>query len=70
MSFDDIDYYRRRALEERKIAETTDSPEAAKAHLELATHYEALVKYADLLPRTRARDPGEERRSGDATTPD
>ena len=33
------------------IAAASASPEAAKAHAELATHYEALVKYADLLPR-------------------
>lgn len=53
MSLDDIDYYRRRALEERAIAETSDSPEAAQVHLDLAKHYEALVEHADLLPPTR-----------------
>jgi hypothetical protein len=53
MSFDDIEYYRRRAREERERAAKTDIPEAARAHLDLASHYEALVEHADLLPRTR-----------------
>jgi hypothetical protein len=51
MSQENIEYYRRRAREEREIAAVSTSPEAAKAHAELATHYEALVKYADLLPQ-------------------
>ena len=55
MSLDDIEYYRRRAHEERERAKKTDIPEAAKAHLDLAGHYEALIRHADLLPRTRFR---------------
>ena len=53
MSLDDLEYYRRRAREERAIAESAENRDAAKAHLELAAHYEALVAHADLLPPTR-----------------
>lgn len=54
MSLDDVEYYRRRALEERARAAEAESPEAAKAHLEMAIHYEGLVAHSDLLPTTRA----------------
>jgi len=54
MSLDNIEYYRRRAAEERERAQKTDIPEAAKAHRDLAAHYEALVANGDLLPRTRS----------------
>lgn len=53
MSLDDIEYYRRRALEERARAAEADNPEAANAHLEMAGHYEGLVARADLLPTKR-----------------
>jgi hypothetical protein len=53
MSLDDIEYYRRRALEERELAHNSTTPEAASAHAELAGHYEALVAHADMLPPTR-----------------
>lgn len=53
MSLDDVEYYRRRALEERERAAKTDNPEAAKAHLELAGHYDGLVARADMLPPKR-----------------
>jgi len=54
MSLDNIEYYRRRAAEERERARKTDIPEAARAHRDLAAHYEALVEHSDFLPRTRA----------------
>ena len=54
MSLDDVEYYRRRALEERERAENADTSEAAKAHLELAQHYEGIVARADLLPLKRS----------------
>lgn len=60
MSLDDIEYYRRRAREERERAEKTDIPEAASAHRDLASHYEALVEHADLLPPTRTAAPPEQ----------
>lgn len=53
MSVDDVEYYRRRALEERERAAMTESAEAANAHQELARHYEGLVAHADLLPLRR-----------------
>lgn len=53
MSLDDVDYYRRRALEERERAAKTESNEAANAHQELARHYEGLVARAEMLPPTR-----------------
>jgi len=53
MSLDNVDYYRRRAREERAIAEAATNPEIAKVHLDLAKGYEALVEHASLLPPTR-----------------
>ena len=53
MSREDIEYYRIRAREERALAAASDNPEAAKAHAELAGHYEALVKNVELLPPHR-----------------
>ena len=53
MSLEDVDYYRRRAREERAIAEAAANPEIAKVHLDLAKGYEALVEHAELLPPTR-----------------
>lgn len=55
MSLDDVEYYRRRALEEREHVAKADSPEAANAHQELARHYEGLVAKADLLPIKRQK---------------
>jgi hypothetical protein len=53
MSLEDVEYYRRRAFEERERAAKADSPEAADAHQELARHYEGLVARAELLPPDR-----------------
>lgn len=53
MSLDDVEYYRRRALEERERAASAGNNEAANAHQELARHYEGLVARAELLPLTR-----------------
>ena len=53
MSLDDVEYYRRRAEQERELADSADSVEAARAHGELARFYEGLVKRADYLPRSR-----------------
>ena len=45
MSLDDVDYYRRRALEERELAAKADNPEAANAQFEsiLATYLDATI---------------------------
>jgi hypothetical protein len=53
MSAKDVEYYRRRALQERERAAKADSAEAANAHQELARHYEGLVAHADMLPSKR-----------------
>ncbi len=55
MSMDDVDYYRRRAIEERERSAKAENPEAAKAHQDLARHYEGIVARAELLPLKRAR---------------
>ena len=52
MSREDVDYYRSRAAQERELAAAATSPEAAKAHEELARCYEILVERADYLPPT------------------
>jgi hypothetical protein len=53
VSVEDVEYYRSRAIQERRFAAEATSPEAAKAHEELAEHYEGLVLHADLLPLKR-----------------
>jgi hypothetical protein len=53
MSMDDVEYYRRRAIEERERAARADHPEAARAHQDLARHYEGIVAHADMLPLKR-----------------
>jgi hypothetical protein len=53
MSRDDVEYYRRRALEERERAAKADSSEAANAHQELARYYESVVARADMQPLRR-----------------
>lgn len=53
MSVENVEYYRSRAIEERRLAREAASAEAAKAHEELAGHYQALVDHADMLPRAR-----------------
>lgn len=49
MSREDVEYYRSRAAQERELAAAATSPEAAKAHEELARSYEILVERADRL---------------------
>jgi hypothetical protein len=65
MSFDDVAYYRRRARDERDLAATAATAEAAKAHEELARLYEGLVERSDMLPRVRD-DTGERNEAGRA----
>ena len=54
MSLQDIDYFRRRALEERQRAAAADSPEAASIHQELARQYENMLASADRLQVPRS----------------
>lgn len=65
MSLEDVDYYRYRALQERKLAAQSASLEAARAHEEMAQLYEGLVAHADMLPRERT--PPVQLRNGVAT---
>jgi hypothetical protein len=61
MSSDDIEYYRRRAREERALAEAAANPDAAKAHAELAEHYEGLIADAEAQPPLRGPGGNQER---------
>ena len=53
MSLENVEYYRLRASQERQLAKEATNAEAAKAHAELAGHYEALVEHSDMLPSQR-----------------
>ena len=63
MSLDDVEYYRRRALEERERAASAENSEAANAHQELARHYEGLVARAEMLPLTRGEAANQNQKS-------
>ena len=47
MSSTDIEFYRRRAIEERERAAMSADSEVAKIHLELAARYDALSEDGD-----------------------
>ena len=51
MSPIDIEYYRARAIEERKQALAADQQDIAEIHLELARLYEALVNEPAIRPK-------------------
>lgn len=44
MSRNDLEYYSERALAEREAARTAKEPRVAAIHLQLAEHYEAIVR--------------------------
>ena len=46
MSWNDTEYYRKRAAAERTLAVTASNPAAAAVHTQLAERYEALVSEA------------------------
>lgn len=50
MYSDDSLYYRERAAQCRKSAETAESPAAARAHLDLAVKYEKLLELSERTP--------------------
>ena len=52
---DDIEYFRRRALEERERAANADSAHVANTHQELARHYEKLVARSDIRLTSRGK---------------
>lgn len=60
MSLNDVDYFRRRAMEERQRAAAATTPEAAGIHQELARQYEDLLASADELPVSRAATANDE----------
>jgi hypothetical protein len=51
MSNDDLEYYRARVLDERAKAEAADQQNVRQIHLDLASHYQALVDQTE--PRRR-----------------
>ena len=53
MSRNDIEYYRRRAISEREAANAASQPNIAAIHLELAEHYEAIVRLHDERENSR-----------------
>ena len=55
MSSDDIEYYRRRAADERAMALKAERRDVAGIHEELARQYQALVDDAELRPPLRIR---------------
>jgi hypothetical protein len=50
MSFNDTEYYRQRAVDERAMALKSERYEVAAIHEELARQYQALVERAELRP--------------------
>ena len=50
MSFNDTEYYRQRAVDERALALRSDRQDVAAIHEELARQYQALVDKAELRP--------------------
>lgn len=53
MSETDIEYYRRRASEERKLALKSERSDVAAIHRELAMQYQTLIDHPELRPRLR-----------------
>ena len=55
MSSNDVDYYRKRANDERRSALAASQQNVAAIHEELAKQYQALVDQAELRPKLRIR---------------
>ena len=53
MSSNDVDYYRKRANDERRLALAASQQNIAAIHEELARQYQALVDQAELRPKLR-----------------
>ena len=53
MSSNDVDYYRKRANDERRLALAASQQNVAAIHEELAKQYQALVDQAELRPKLR-----------------
>ena len=57
MEPDDVAYYRKRALAERELSQSSDNAEVAAIHEELARQYEALVDHPPLRGTLRIAVP-------------
>lgn len=53
MSYNDTEYYRQRAVDERANALRSERRDVAAIHEELARQYQALVDKAELRPTVR-----------------
>ncbi|MDB5715445.1 MAG: hypothetical protein JWO15_2842 [Sphingomonadales bacterium] len=49
---DDMDYYQKRALRERELANTSSDATVARIHLEMAERYEVMIDAAEAPPRS------------------
>lgn len=65
MSSNDLEYYRRRVIRERDLAEAASDPKAAAAHAALADRNEALIA-EDQPPTARILRPDFQKRSAEA----
>jgi hypothetical protein len=59
MSSTDVDYYRQRANDERRLALAASQQNVAAIHEELARQYQALVDQVGLRPKLRMRFAGD-----------
>ena len=57
MSFEDIGYYRQRAIAERERAKAASSAGISEIHEELARLYDALIEHESLRPRLSIKFP-------------
>ena len=53
MSSNEVDYFRKRANDERRLALAASQQNVAAIHEELAKQYQALVDQAELRPKLR-----------------
>jgi len=56
MQTDNLDYFRRRAREEREIAATCEDNAIAMAHLKMADEYQRRIDELNLQPRLVGND--------------
>ena len=59
MQPEDSDYFRARAIEERWLAQDSDTAQAAAIHTELAFHYAALADQIERKAQTSASAPSQ-----------
>lgn len=59
MSQSELEYFRERALSEKRLAEESNNQEAARVHLELARGYDERVRKLEGQPAARLVESGE-----------